>query len=48
MHAPILLHVMGDLVHLMDKQGSDNAKDQAGNQFHDDTIEPEVDREHAV
>ena len=40
--------VGGDLVHLVDKQGSDNPKHQAGNQLHDDAVEPEVDGEHAV
>ena len=42
----ILLYVWGDLVHLVDKQGSDNPKHQAGNQLHDDPVEPEVDGEH--
>ena len=44
----MIQYVLGHLVHLVDKQGSDNAKDQAGNQLHDDAIQPEVDREHAV
>ena len=32
----------------MDKQDSDDAKHQAGNQLHYDAIKPEVDGEHAV
>ena len=31
----------------MDKPGSDQTKHQAGNQLHDDAVEPQVDGEHA-
>ena len=32
----------------MDKEGGENSQNQAGNQLHDDAVEPEVDGEHAV
>ena len=36
-----------DLVQLQDKQGSDNAKHQTGDQLHDHAVKPEVESEHA-
>ena len=42
------LFVLWDLVHLVDKQSSDNPKHETRNQLHDNTVEPEVDREGGV
>ena len=35
------------LVHLEDKQGSDDTEHETGHQLHDHAVEPEVESEHA-